>query len=75
MAHSLQHSKSFSGTNRYLPGLTMPTGHHPSDLNNPDDPKEVENAYIEVRGRPRGEGGRGEGKGERGEGGGWKTPM
>jgi hypothetical protein len=50
MAHSLQASKSFSGTNRYLPGLTMPTGHHPSDLNNPDDPKEVENAYIEVRG-------------------------
>lgn len=33
---------------RYLPGLTMRMGHQPSDLTNPDDPKEVENAYVEV---------------------------
>jgi hypothetical protein len=48
MSYSIKQSKSFTGTNRYLPGLTMPTGHHPSDLHNPDD-KEVENAYVEVR--------------------------
>jgi hypothetical protein len=47
MSASLHQSKSFSGGNRYLPGLTMPTGHTPSDLINPDD-KDVENAYIEV---------------------------
>lgn len=47
MSYSIKQSKSFTGTNRYLPGLTMPTGHHPSDLHNPDD-KEVENAYIEA---------------------------
>eukprot|EP00879_Flechtneria_rotunda_P006477 GHRR01006806.1.p1 GENE.GHRR01006806.1~~GHRR01006806.1.p1 ORF type:complete len:372 (+),score=93.78 GHRR01006806.1:1523-2638(+) len=33
---------------QYLPGLTMPAGHHPSDLTTPDDPKEIENAYIEA---------------------------
>jgi len=42
-------SSSFSmASRRYLPGLTMPEGHQPSDLTNPDDPKEVENAYVEV---------------------------
>lgn len=32
---------------QYLPGLTMPAGHH-VDLTNPDDAREVEDAYIEV---------------------------
>jgi hypothetical protein len=43
-----QGNKSFTMTARYLPGLTMPTGHQPSDLEHPDDPKEVEDAYVEV---------------------------